>query len=208
MEELDPTQRIQLDALDAEYSRQYGVAVDYIKAEVGHGDEYSNAVARVVLSPNGAWFECKDLPMEFSGAAGAPVGHRFVTDREALDLLGRLKSASETVSSANSTLFSLLVLYTRTGIADGRNVYSFHFQRRSDGIPARPQEIGRYQPGVLPLVFKCRLNADTDAAGLSFRRGVLVCLANVGEMNLVVEMPYEGEELNDLSYAPVNPVTQ
>jgi hypothetical protein len=208
LEELDPTQRIQLDVLDAEYSRRYGVAVDYIKAEVGSGAEYSNAVARVVISPNGAWFECKDLPMEFSGAAGAPVEHRYVTHREALGLLDGLKRAAEEVVSEHTRVFSLLVVYTRTGIVDGRNVYSFHFQRRPDAIPARPQEIGRYQPDTLPLVFKCRLDADLPLEGLSFRRGVLVCLANVGEMNLVVEMPYEGEEISDLSHSPANPVTQ
>ena len=208
MEELDPTQRIQLDALDEEYNRQFGVAVEHIKAEVGRGTEYSNPAARVVISPNGAWFECKDLPMEFSGAAGAPVEHRFLTDREAIDLLERLKSLSEAVAENNTRLLSLLVLYTRSGIVDSRNVYSFHFQRRTDGISARPQEIGAYQPGVLPLLFKCRLDTDAVLPEAGLRRGVLVCLAHVGELNLLVKMPYEGEDVRDLSSAPINPIPQ
>lgn len=208
MEELDSSQRIQLDALDEEYRRQFGAAVEYVKAEVGEGTEYSNEAATVVFSDNGAWFECKDLPMEFSGAAGAPVEHRFMTDREALALLDALKEQSESLPEPETRLFSLFVLYTRSGIADGRNVYSIHFQQRPDGAASRPQEIGRYQPGVLPLVYKCRLDVEASVAEVGLKRGVLICLANVGEMNLLIKMPYEGEDIRDLSNAPVNPIPQ
>lgn len=208
MDELDMAQRLKVDQLAEEYQRRHGVAVEYLKAEVGPGDEYANAAARVVISPNGAWFECIDLPMEFSGVAGGPVPHRFISDGDALALLDRLYGMAGEVTPENTRTFSLLALYTRTGIVDGRGVYIFHYRRASDETPARPQVIGDYLPQTLPFVFRCRLDTDLDTAGLPVRRGVLVCLTNVGENHLLVEMPYEGDDVRDLTDAPINPVAQ
>jgi hypothetical protein len=209
MDELDSTGRLHVDALDAEYTRRHGVAVDYLKAEVGDGDLYENPVARVVISPNGAWFECTDLPMEFSGSAGAPVDHRFVTDAEAIKMVDNLYEFTKSAASGGAREFGLFVLYTKSGIVDGRNVYAFQYSQKKEGaFGAKPQEIGKFQPGVLPLFYRCRIDADSEAAGLPFKRGVVFCLAHAGEMNLVVEMPYEGEELRDLSDTPVDPIPQ
>jgi hypothetical protein len=209
MDELDSTGRLHLDALDAEYTRRHGVAVEYLKAEVGEGDQYENPVARVVISPNGAWFECVDLPMEFSGSAGAPVEHRFVTDAEAIDLLADLYEFTKTAAVGGAREYGLFVLYTKSGIVDGRNVYTFQYSQKTESpFAQRPQEIGKFQPGVLPLFYRCRIDTDDEAAPLPFNRGVVFCLAHAGEMNLVVEMPYEGEELRDLSDTPVDPVPQ
>jgi hypothetical protein len=221
MDELDPTQRLQLDALDAQYSLHHGVAVEYLKAEVGPGDEYSNPAARAVISPNGAWFECIDLPMEFSGAAGAPVSHRFISDAQATSLLNRLYALGQEAvaakrgeweSRAESSEFGLFALYSRGGIVDGRNVYACQIGKGAGDGAERRQEVGKYQPGVLPLVYRCRFKlldkADLVTSDLPFAHGVVFCLAHAGEKNLIVEIPYEGGTLQDLSRTAASPVKQ
>ncbi len=208
MDDIDAAERVDLDQLDEEYRRRHGVGVEFIKAQVGPGEIYSNAAARAVISPQGAWFECTDLPMEFSGVAGGPVDHRFLRDAEALEILERLHDATAGVTPQNARLFSLFALYTRRGIYDRRGVYAFHFATRSDGPEARPFTVGQYRPETLPLVFKCRVDGDEVVAGLPFQRGVVFCLTGIGELNLVVYIPYEGPDIRDLSNAPVNPTIQ
>src|SRR2546423_1202895 len=119
MEELEPGERLQVDALDEEYGRRFGVAVELIKNEVGHGVSYANAAARAVVSPNGAWLECVDLPMEFTGAAGAPVEQRLVSDAEAMAVLDLFHAFTGEEGATWSEL-SLFVLYGRSGLVDGR----------------------------------------------------------------------------------------
>jgi len=208
MDELDPAQRLILDALDEEYRRRHGAALEFLKAEVGEGVKYENAVARAVVSPNGAWFECKDLPMEFSGMAGGPAAHRFVSNGEALALLDRVYALTPAVTPENTRALGLFVIYGRTGLVDPRAAYTFDFSRRTDGPTRRPQSLGRYQPDVMPLFYRCRLDTDLDTTGLPIRRGVFFCLAHVSEKHLLVEMPYEGDRLYDLSDTPDNPVRQ
>lgn len=206
MEELDPSQRLQADALDEEYSRRYGVAVELIKNEVGPGVTYSNAAARAVVSRNGAWLECTDLPMEFTGAAGAPVVQRLVSDAEALALLDRLRAFAAPGTSEWKEL-SLFVLYGRSGLVDGRQVYIYHKQTGDERASSRPREIGRYQPELLPMVYRCRFHAPEPPDGLSFAHGVVFCLAQGREKNLVVEVSYGGDEVHDLSDVRLNPTT-
>jgi hypothetical protein len=206
MEELDPSQRLQVDALDEEYERRYGVAVELIKAEVGTGVIYSNAAATAVVSKNGAWLECVDLPMEFTGAAGAPVRQQLVSDAEALTLLDKLYAYALSDVRTRDDL-SLFVLYGRSGLVDGRQIYIYHQRSRGDDV-ARPRIIGKYQPELLPLVYRCRVQADQAPEGLSFAHGVVFCLAQGREKNLIVEMSYAGDELHDLSVAPITQLAQ
>src|SRR5437868_4712011 len=100
-EEFDPNHKLHMDRLQEEYYRRHGAAMELIKSQVGPGDEYSNSAGRVVISPNGAWFECIDLPMEFSGAAGAKVTYRFVGDEEALCLLKTLIEVTNSAGRAD-----------------------------------------------------------------------------------------------------------
>jgi hypothetical protein len=207
MEELEPGQRLQADALDEEYNRRYGVAVELIKNEVGPGVTYANAAARAVVSRNGAWLECVDLPMEFTGAAGAPVHQQLVSDAEAMALLDRLFAFARSEEAGRSEV-SLFVLYGRSGLVDGRQVYIYHRAAGETAAPSRPREIGRYQPEALPMVYRCRLHASDPPEGLTFSHGVVFCLAQGREKNLVVEMSYEGDEVHDLSATQVNPMAQ
>ncbi len=207
-DEIDPNQRLYLDRLQEEYQRLHGAAVELIKAEVGPGEEYSNQAGRAVISPNGAWFECFDLPMEFSGAAGGPVFYNFLSDGQAIALLEQLRRTAEEQSALGSRPFGLFVLYARRGIAELRDAYIV----RSAGDTVEPGRnsltSGTFRSGVLPLLFRARITSEQDIPGLSFRRGVVFCLAGIGERNLVVEISYESPEVRDLSLTPTNQFAQ
>jgi hypothetical protein len=208
MEELDQSQRLELDQLREEYQKRYGVAVEFIKNEVGSGLEYENSVARAVVSENGAWFECVDQPMEFSGGSGDAVTHRYIENREALEIVRALYERSREVSRENSRLFGLLVIYTRSGVVDNRGAYLFHFQAESKDSGRRPQRLGRFRPDALPRVFRCRLDTNLEDLPTKFKRGVVFCLTGIGEKNLLVEIPYEGKDVRNLGDAPLHPVRQ
>jgi hypothetical protein len=207
-DEIDPNQRLYLDRLQEEYQRLHGAAVDLIKAEVGPGEEYSNTAGRAVISPNGAWFECFDLPMEFSGAAGGPVSYGFVSDAEAMALLEQLRSKAEEQSASASSRFGLFVLYTRRGIAELRDAYVVRSLGDNEEPGRRSPTSGSFRSGVLPLLFRARIAVEEDIPGLSFRRGVVFCLAGIGERNLVVEISYESPEVRDLSVIQPNQFAQ
>src|SRR5690349_3489556 len=115
-DEIEPQRRLYLDRLQEEYHRRYGAAVELIKAEVGEGVEYANQAGRVVISDSGAWFECFDLPMEFSGAAGGPVTHRFASDSSAISLLESLFALTSPRAARSTERIGLFVLYSRMGI--------------------------------------------------------------------------------------------
>ncbi len=206
--ELDPSERLAVDQLHEQYQRRYGVGVEYIKSEVGPGDEYSNQAARVVISSNGAWFECIDLPMEFSGTAGTQVAYHFVTETEALAVLTSLYGVVPHVASSNTRRFSLFAIYERTGIADGRAVYAYHTSFDHDGVDRRAQVVGNYRPGILPLAYRSRIDSDLEIDNVPFHRGVVFCLTGIAERTLLVHMPYDGSDIRDLGYSPENPVTQ
>jgi hypothetical protein len=142
--------------------------------------------------------------MEFTGAAGAPVVQRLVSDAEALALLDRLRAFAAPASNDWKEL-SLFVLYGRSGLVDGRQVYIYHKQTGDERASSRPREIGRYQPELLPMVYRCRFHAPEPPDGLSFSHGVVFCLAQGREKNLVVEVSYGGDELHDLSDVRLNP---
>src|SRR5437588_2618268 len=120
-EEFDPNHKLHLDRLQEEYYRRHGAAMELIKSRVGVGEEYANEAGRVIISASGAWFECFDLPMEFSGAAGGRVSYRLIDDAEAMRVLDGLFSLAngKTVTAAP---FGLFVLYSCKGISDTRDV--------------------------------------------------------------------------------------
>jgi hypothetical protein len=207
-DELYPGDRLEVDQLQEQYQRLHGVSVEFLKASVGPGDEYSNSAARAVISPNGAWFECVDLPMEFSGAAGAPVEYHFVTDAQVLDLIAGLYDSIPLITTANTRRFGLFSLYTQKGIADGQGVYAFQFENSADGTVRRPNTVGKYQAGRLPLVFRARIDTDLDISALKVHNGVIFCLTGIGERALMVKLPYEGKDLRDLADSPGNPLMQ
>jgi hypothetical protein len=201
MEEIDSSQRLHLDVLEEEYRRQHGVAVEWLKAEVGPGEVFENPVARVVLSDKGGWFECVDLPMEFSGIAGGPCERRFISDAEVLRLTGDLAAVASKELDAAVKSFGLLALYSRRGIIDEREAYVFQSRRGSDGGVRRSLTSGAVRPDTVPLLLRCRINAGDALPGIPLTCGVFVCLSGVGERNLMVLMPHEGSDVRDLGAA-------
>ena len=208
MQELDASQRLLLDQLKDEYLRRHGVAVEYLKGEVGRGQEYSNGAGRVVISSRGVWFECLDQPMEFSGAAGGSVVHHFVTDAEALALLATLREVAESAQPPETRLCRLFVLYERAGIVEEKGVHVLHYEPRGALEPAKIRRVGEYREGELPLLYRCRFDTRREVDGLRFKQGVVVCLSGLGERNLIVEMPYTGVDVRDLAQPPISALPQ
>jgi hypothetical protein len=198
MDEINSAQRLQLDVLEEEYRRRHGVAVEWLKAEIGEGDVFENDVARALLSEKGAWFECIDLPMEFSGAAGGPCDHRFISDNEMTALTETLRSIAEEEPGDGLVSFSLLVLYGRSGVADDRAAFVYQMRRGGDGELLRPVRAGAIQPERMPRLVRCSIDLKVEIQGIPLRRGVIVCLGGIGERNLLVLMQHEGMDVRNL----------
>jgi hypothetical protein len=205
MDEIDPSQRLQLDVLEEEYRRRHGVAIEWLKAEVGEGETFQNEVGRAVLSDRGGWFECIDLPMEFSGAAGGPCERSYLSDAELVALTAALAGiAASPISPAIQSL-GLLVLYSRAGVLDEREAFVFQTRRGPDGEERRPIRAGEARPGALPALVRCRIDSREPLPGIPLQKGTLVCLRGVGERNLLVLLSHEGEDVRDLGATEPGP---
>ena len=187
--------------LNAAYYELYGASIEAIKAEVGSGDRYANDVAVAVVSPRGAWCECADLPAEFSGTTG-PASSRFVSERDAANLLGSLQAASHAVSPENTRRLMILAVYSRRGIGDAREAFGFDYRCDPGRMASGPDIIGAYRPSVVPRFFRCRLDTDLDIGGTDVRCGVLVFLAMPGERSVLIEMPQNPYTVWDISELP------
>ncbi|HZO90305.1 MAG TPA: hypothetical protein VFB38_18410 [Chthonomonadaceae bacterium] len=207
-DQLDPLQKVELALLRAEHQKRFQVMIEYIKEKVGAGVEYRNALVRVVLSENGAYYELLDLPEEFAGAVGEPVEAHFITEDEAVSLLTRTVEATQRADPENTRQFSVLVLYTRRGLVDRRNCYVFDY-RPEDQAPRRePLIIGQFLPGVMPLFYKIKLDAEFAQEVLDIPRGIVFCMANAGERHLMVRIPYQGDQVIDLGNLPTSQTIQ
>jgi hypothetical protein len=180
LDDIDPSQRLKLDVLEEEYRRRHGVGVEWIKAEVGDGEVFENGVGRVVLSENGGWFECIDLPMEFSGVVGEPCERRFASDSELVTLTERLVELTQSPESGTLQELGLLILYDRAGVVDERAAFIYQRRAGEHGEPMPPIRGGKLQPGRIPAVVRCRVYAREDLEGLTLNRGVIVCNRGVG----------------------------
>jgi hypothetical protein len=202
MDELDPLQKVELAMLRAEYQKRYQTMIAYLKEKIGAGTEYRNAVACVVISPHGAYYELTDLPEQFLGAAGNAVTHHFIAPAEALALLERAVAATARVNKGNTRLLSLFVLYSRRGLVDRKNCYIYEFRVDEETIRPEPSTVGAFQPGVMPLFYQIKIDAEFAPEVLNMARGAVFCIANVGDRSLIVRIPSEGEQVIDLNEVP------
>lgn len=206
MEELfDNNEAMELALLRAEHQKHFQMAIGYIKEKVGQGTEYRNEVVRVVVSEHGAYYELYDLPEEFCGAVTTSLERRFLAPEEAIEILDRAVHAASRVTAETTRRFTVLALYTRKGIVDRRGCFVYDFAPPALGGPATPVEVGAFRPGVLPLFYKVRIDADYAVEVTGMAQGVLFCMANAGDRNLLVRLPYGQEPLLDL--ASVVPAT-
>ena len=163
-------------SLRADHQAQHGLTIAYIKRRVGEGMEYSNEVAKAVVSAEGGYYQLREMPEEFAGALGAGVSHRLVADTEAREILHQVLSLVERISSGTQIVrsLSLYVLYAGGSLRTRQGMFVFD-QKPGEAAFAH----GEWQPELLPRFFKLRLDAGDaplpPALGLS--NGVLFFLA-------------------------------
>jgi hypothetical protein len=182
-------------------SRQdYQVMIDYIKGQIGQGQEYLNDLVRVVLSERGCYYEFRDMPEEFSGAVGSGFRHEFVGTRKSLDLLNAIHSLVMGPESPDTREISLMVIYGWDGLFKREDTFIYHWAR--DGNEEEgPMMMGVYRPTVLPLFFKLKVDSDLAEPLLGTRRGVLFFVANLSDQHLLVRIPHQGDGVTDLNEA-------
>jgi hypothetical protein len=149
----------QFNALRQERQAQYGVSIAYIKRQVGPGLEYTNEMARAVLSPLGGYFELTEMPEEFAGALGAGVSHRLAPVSEALETMRRVERLAVAVIRGEVALrsVSLYVLYAGGSLKARRSLFVLDHHQ---GAP--PFAHGDLQANVVPRFAKLRLDAGPD----------------------------------------------
>lgn len=206
-DQLEPIHKVELALLRAEHQKKFQVQIDYIKEKIGPGVEYRNAVARVVVSPRGAYYELLDLPEEFSGGISDAVEVRFISTEEAVDLFTRAVGECGQATPENTRQICVMALYTRTGVADRKNCFLHDYQPQAANASA--VVLGKFRPGVLPLFFKLKFDTDGASGLLGMSRGVVFCLASAGERNLLVRIPYDADpNLIDLAQQANNITVQ
>jgi len=202
-DELDPLQKVEIALLRAEYQKRFQGAIQYIKEMVGEGIEYRNTVVRVVVSEAGAYYELNDLPEEFFGAVGEDLVRRFVAPSEAIALLTRAVEATQRVTPENTRYLSILTLYKRRGLVDKKNCFLFDYAPH-ETPQIVPRTIGKFQPDVMPLFFKIKMEADFAAEVLGFQGGIAFCMANAGDRHLLIQVLPSDGQLTDLSALPIS----
>ncbi len=179
------------------------VLARYVKQQVGEGMEFSNEIARVVLSSNGCYYEFRELPEEFSGALGE-FTHGFVGVRDTLKLLEGLYRLPQTDAIRDVAEMSLLVVYDRFDWISYQNIYAYQCQRGTLDDRLIEEVRGNIRYGQLPRFFKLRLLSQSAPEGLMFASGLAFFIANPGERHLLVQIPYTHSSVSDLWARPLS----
>ena len=198
-EPFDPLHKVELAMIRAEHQKRFQPQISLLKERVGEGTVYSNSVVRVVVSEEGAYYELHDLPEEFGGVAGDSLERRFLTESEAKALLKKALDTLPRADATNTRHISVFVLYTRPGLVDRKNCYVFEFRPEEYTPDRRPQVIGTFQPDVMPLFFKIKVDSDFAEDAIGMKRGMVFCMANAGDRHLLIRAPFAGVEVHDLN---------
>ncbi len=195
----DTMQKVELAMIRAEYQKHYQNQINYLKEIVGEGIVYQNPAVRIVVSEAGAYYELEDLKEEFGGAAGEHIERQFVTEKDAVELLARAVGVFKGATFDNTRRISAIVLYARRGLADRKNSFIFEYQP-DELVPTQvPFEIGKFQEGVLPLFYKVTIDSDLAQEAIGMERGMVFCMSNAGDRNLLVRIPYIGDQVINLN---------
>ncbi len=164
------------DAVRAAQSERHGLAIAYIKKQVGAGTEYRNEVARAVVSESGGYYQLAEMPEEFAGALGGGVSHRLVSPLDALALLSEMQALIEGILAGTQAVraASLYALYAGGSLRSRREMFVLD-QKAGE----TPFSHGRWQPDILPRFLKLRLDCGSRPAppALGLSQGVLFLLA-------------------------------
>ncbi len=172
--------------------------IDYIKDQVGEGQEYVNGLVRVVLSDRGCYYEFRDMPEEFSGAVGAGFRYEFVGTRGALELLQRVHELALSPETPDTQEISLMVIYGWDGLFRREDTFIYHWLRNGADEEG-PIMVGAFRPTVVPLFFKLKVDSPLAEPLIGARKGVLFFVANLSDQHLVVRIPHQGPGVTDLS---------
>jgi len=176
----------------------YQVMIDYIKDQVGEGQEYLNNLVRVVLSERGCYYEFRDMPEEFSGAVGSGFRHEFIGTQPALNLLQTIYDMALGPELPQTTEMSLLVIYSWDGLFRQEDAFIYQWSRTLTEEEG-PNIVGIYRPHVLPLFFKLKVDSPQAEPLLGARRGVLFFVSNLTDQHLLVRIPHVGAGVTDLN---------
>ena len=118
----------------------HGLAIAYIKKQVGAGTEYSNEVARAVVSAQGGYYQLAEMPEEFAGALGGGVSHRLVAPLDALALLAQMQVFVESIVAGTQTVraASLYALYAGGSLRLRREMFCAGPEARRSAFHAWP----------------------------------------------------------------------
>ncbi len=163
------------DAVRAAQSERHGLAIAYIKKQVGPGTEYRNEVARAVVSASGGYYQLAEMPEEFAGALGGGVAHRLVAPTDALALLSEMQALIEGILAGTQAVraASLYALYAGGSLRSRRDIFVLD-QKAGE----KPFSHGRWQPDTLPRFLKLKLDCGEQPAPplLGLTEGVLFLL--------------------------------
>ena len=183
-----------------ESRHDYQVMIDYIKSQIGEGQEYLNDLVRVVLSERGCYYEFRDMPEEFSGAVGSGFRYEFVGSRKSVDLLEAIHSLVMGPESPGTREISLMVIYGWDGLFKREDTFIYHWARDGEDEEG-PMMMGVYRPEVVPLFFKLKVDSDLAEPLLGTSKGVLFFVANLSDQHLLVSIPHQGDSVTDLNEA-------
>ncbi len=159
----------EFDFVRAASADKHGLAIAYIKKQVGPGMEYENEVARAVLSESGGYYQLAEMPEEFAGALGGGVAHRLVAPLDALALLGQVQALIEGLLSGAQKVqaASLYALYAGGSLRSCREMFVL------DQKPGEaPFAHGEWRANTLPRFLKLRLDNGGSPAPLLLPNGL------------------------------------
>jgi hypothetical protein len=199
-EQLEPREKLELAMLRAEHQKKFQMMINFVKGQVGEGEEYRNSIARLVVSDAGAYYELVDLPEEFTGAFGPGVEQTFIAETEAVKLLEDAASAAEAVASNSARLMQILALYSRRGLVDRKNCFVVNYLQ-GERYRTGENVSGSLQRGVMPLFFKIKLDTTIGdlATELGMNRCILVCILTSGDRYPLLRIRLDSEQTTDLA---------
>jgi hypothetical protein len=184
----------------SEPRQDYQVMIDYIKTQIGEGQEYTNDLVRVVLSDRGCYYEFRDMPEEFSGAVGAGFRYEFIGTQKSIELLQRVHELVVHPERPDTNETSLMVIYGWDGLFKREDMFVYHWVRHGNEEDG-PTMLGIYRPEVLPRFFKLKADSDLAIPLIGARKGVLFFVANLSDQHLLVRIPHQGPNVTDLNEA-------
>src|SRR5579862_7167953 len=117
-EQFEQREKVELAMYRAEHQKKFQMMIDFVKEQVGHGAEYINSVAHMVVSTTGGYCELNDLPEEFTGAVGPNIEQAFLLEKDAISMLTSAAIAVDTVAATETRQLQIMAIYSRRGLVD------------------------------------------------------------------------------------------